>query len=388
MPCPACPCCMCRLRCVCRGKYARVCDGKQSDWRFSARAQRAPRPPDVPRHACHGCGREPETTARGGGEAERGDARVASAAKPPGAHKTHGRSENEQPSQLSLPPSPLPNPQEDLVSPIDRRSDFYRRRAWESGPPSRPASPPPPDAPRRSPLVTLPNVLTFFRLALVPVLGALWFVDAPWAPPTVAAVFIGAALTDWADGYLARRLAITSAFGAFLDPVADKVMVATTLILVAAQPPPPLTVADATPVAAVIVCREVAMSALREWAAACAGGGARAAVKVNSLGKWKTALQMVAMSGLLLLRGPALEAASEKVFPPALALCVRVSFAALWAGAILGAVSLHHYMAAVWHFFEYPGGVPPAAVAAAAAVPSPPKVAGVGRRASSRLASK
>ena len=192
-------------------------------------------------------------------------------------------------------------------------------------------------------------------------------------------------MTDWLDGYLARRLALTSAFGAFLDPVADKIMVCTALVLMAATPPEPLGSAELSLPVVVIVCREITMSALREWAAASdtggkggggGGGGARSAVKVNSLGKWKTALQMVAMVALLALR----HAASPGGWGQRLGVPTRVvhgstrgALALLWAGALLAVVSLYYYMSSVWRFFLYPGTGGPAPPSQAKARASPPR---------------
>jgi CDP-diacylglycerol--glycerol-3-phosphate 3-phosphatidyltransferase len=220
---------------------------------------------------------------------------------------------------------------EDVLSLVDRRSDYYRRTALEHhlqdaaaasvaakkgrgggaaarAPPR--AAAPAPSTPQE-PLLTLPNVLTFARLVFVPVVGLLWYSPNPNHPLAAALLFVAASLTDWLDGYLARRLELTSAFGAFLDPVADKVMVSTALVLLATTPPAPLTPQDLAAPVVIIIAREITISALREWAAAAAsgggggggsGGGVRAAVKVNSLGKWKTALQMAAMSALMLGR--------------------------------------------------------------------------------------
>jgi CDP-diacylglycerol--glycerol-3-phosphate 3-phosphatidyltransferase len=202
---------------------------------------------------------------------------------------------------------------EDVLSLVDRRSDYYRRTALEhhlhpsaaaaAGKGGRtaartPAAPPPSSAPE--PLLTLPNVLTFARLVFVPIVGLLWYSPHINAPLAAALLFVAASLTDWLDGYLARRLELTSAFGAFLDPVADKVMVSTALVLLATTPPAPLTPQDLAAPVVIIIAREITISALREWAAG--SGGVRAAVKVNSLGKWKTALQMAAMSVLMLGR--------------------------------------------------------------------------------------
>lgn len=140
--------------------------------------------------------------------------------------------------------------------------------------------------------LNLPNLLTLIRIALIPVFVLLFYLPYHWSHLATALVFGAAALTDWLDGYLARRLELTSPFGAFLDPVADKLMVAVAiLLLVSDHPQPAFTVA-----AAVIIGREIAISALREWMAEI---GERARVQVSVIGKVKTTMQMVAL--LLLL---------------------------------------------------------------------------------------
>jgi CDP-diacylglycerol--glycerol-3-phosphate 3-phosphatidyltransferase len=140
-----------------------------------------------------------------------------------------------------------------------------------------------------------PIFLTWLRIVLIPlVVGVFYLPDALLSPMqrNVAAVviFVLAALTDWFDGYLARRWNQTSSFGAFLDPVADKLMVTAALLMLVQ-----LSRLDAL-VALVIVGREIAISALREWMAQI---GASKSVAVNSLGKFKTACQMVAIPMLL-----------------------------------------------------------------------------------------
>ena len=138
-----------------------------------------------------------------------------------------------------------------------------------------------------------PNLLTLLRIALIPVFVVLFYLPAP---VMAAVVFTAAALTDWLDGYLARRWGQTSPLGAFLDPVADKLMVAVALVLlVEANPSPEF----ALP-AAVIIGREIAVSALREWMAEV---GARAKVAVTMMGKVKTTVQMIAII-LLILHEP------------------------------------------------------------------------------------
>lgn len=138
----------------------------------------------------------------------------------------------------------------------------------------------------------LPNLLTWLRIVLIPVLGLMFLLPAPWANAVAAAIFAIAGITDWLDGYLARRWNQASAFGAFLDPVADKLIVAVALIVVIVETP---LAAVAVP-AAVIIGREIAVSALREWMAEL---GQRASVAVGMMGKIKTTAQMAAIICML-----------------------------------------------------------------------------------------
>ncbi len=141
-------------------------------------------------------------------------------------------------------------------------------------------------------LYNLPNLLTVARIVLIPVFVVVYYLPAPWSATAATAIFVAAAVTDWLDGYLARRLQMTTALGAFLDPVADKLMVATALIVVL-QADPQLWLAMAV---MVIIGREITISALREWMAEL---GSRAEVAVSEIGKFKTAAQMVAISLLV-----------------------------------------------------------------------------------------
>ena len=143
-----------------------------------------------------------------------------------------------------------------------------------------------------NPVYNIPNMLTVLRILLIPVFVVLFYLTTPWAREAATAVFALAAFTDWLDGYLARRMQLVSALGAFLDPVADKLMVATALVLLV-QADPRITMAVAV---AVIIGREIAISALREWMAEL---GARAHVAVSEIGKFKTAAQMVAITLLI-----------------------------------------------------------------------------------------
>lgn len=146
-------------------------------------------------------------------------------------------------------------------------------------------------------LMTFPMILTLLRIALIPVLVLFFYLPYAWATLAAAAVFIFAALTDWLDGYLARRMGLMSELGAFLDPVADKLMVATALVLLVQTPPPIVfPVIFFTISAAIIIGREIAISSLREWMAEI---GERGTVKVGVLGKLKTIFQMTAISCLL-----------------------------------------------------------------------------------------
>jgi len=142
--------------------------------------------------------------------------------------------------------------------------------------------------------ITLPTSITLGRIALVPVLVVLFYLPIEWSRPAAAIAFALAGLTDWLDGYLARRLDQHSPFGAFLDPVADKIMVAVVLVMLVEDNP---SVWLALP-AMVIIGREIVVSALREWMAEL---GQRAHVAVNVLGKLKTITQMVALLLMLYL---------------------------------------------------------------------------------------
>jgi CDP-diacylglycerol--glycerol-3-phosphate 3-phosphatidyltransferase/cardiolipin synthase len=143
--------------------------------------------------------------------------------------------------------------------------------------------------------LNIPNLLTWFRIVMIPVFLALFYVSDDtislhYKHLFSAFLFAFAALTDWMDGYLARRLNQGSAFGAFLDPVADKLMVAAALILLVS-----LGQVDAI-IAFIIIGREIAISALREWMAQL---GAGKNIAVSMLGKVKTTFQMIAILFLL-----------------------------------------------------------------------------------------
>lgn len=138
----------------------------------------------------------------------------------------------------------------------------------------------------------LPTWLTLVRIILIPVMVFLFYLPWGYAHLACAAIFGIAGITDWLDGYLARKMSQTTLFGAFLDPVADKLMVAFALVLIVqADPNPWVAIA-----AAVIIGREIAIASLREWMAEI---GQRKKVEVSSLGKWKTTAQIVAILVLM-----------------------------------------------------------------------------------------
>lgn len=136
--------------------------------------------------------------------------------------------------------------------------------------------------------MNIPNMLTLLRIALIPVYVVLFYLPAGWAYKVCAFVFAVAAITDLLDGWLARRLQQVSSLGAFLDPVADKLMVSTALVLLVQRDPQPWVALSAL----VIIGREITISALREWMAEL---GERTQVAVSMVGKFKTATQMTAI---------------------------------------------------------------------------------------------
>lgn len=190
-------------------------------------------------------------------------------------------------------------------------------------------------------ILNIPNLLTIARIILIPV----FLIIAYW-PPTLGvngyeggfarhllltSVFVLAAVTDWFDGYLARKLNQTSAFGRFLDPVADKLMVAAALVVLV-QWIPTITMAFA---AIVIISREITVSALREWMAEL---GARTNVAVSTVGKYKTAFQMIAITVFLLNWQP-LE---------------WIAYVLLYTAVILTLWSMIIYLKAAWPYLKQP----------------------------------
>ncbi|MBM4197635.1 MAG: CDP-diacylglycerol--glycerol-3-phosphate 3-phosphatidyltransferase [Gammaproteobacteria bacterium] len=144
------------------------------------------------------------------------------------------------------------------------------------------------------PTFNVATALTWFRIAAIPAVAAVFYMPGEWSRPLSCLIFSIAGFTDLLDGYLARRLGQTSKFGAFLDPVADKLMVAISLVIVVEAD------TGRTPlvalIAAIIIGREIAVSALREWMAEI---GARARVAVSPIGKAKTTMQMIGLGCML-----------------------------------------------------------------------------------------
>jgi len=179
-------------------------------------------------------------------------------------------------------------------------------------------------------IFNLPNCLTMMRIGLIPCFAICYYAPYPDAKAWAACLFVLAALTDWLDGYFARKLNQTSAFGAFLDPVADKLMVAIVLVVLLQDDPRVLL---AIPVA-VIIGREITVSALREWMAEL---GARRAVAVSTIGKWKTGMQMCSIT--LLIVGS---------MPTAPSLSTSLGEFLLYCAAVLTFWSMLLYLRAAW----------------------------------------
>ncbi|RZP78436.1 CDP-diacylglycerol--glycerol-3-phosphate 3-phosphatidyltransferase [Vibrio vulnificus] len=137
-------------------------------------------------------------------------------------------------------------------------------------------------------LMNLPNIFSLLRLLLIPVMIAFFYLPIEHAAAITSSIFFIAALTDLLDGYLARRLQQSSTFGAFIDLVADKVLVATALILITES----YNSIFITLPAIIMIAREIIISALREWMAEV---GRRSSVAVSSVGKFKTTFQMLSI---------------------------------------------------------------------------------------------
>lgn len=179
--------------------------------------------------------------------------------------------------------------------------------------------------------LTTPTILTLIRIALVPVLVLVFYLPYSWSNFACVFVFVTAAITDIADGYIARKTGTTSRFGAFLDPVADKIMVTTALVLLVQRQETHEAVFAIA--AAVIVGRELTISALREWMSEI---GESALVSVSWVGKTKTIFQMTAISFLLL---------HENIGPIPIALIGEIL---LYTAAALTLWSMWTYLQSAW----------------------------------------
>jgi cardiolipin synthase len=186
----------------------------------------------------------------------------------------------------------------------------------------------------------IPILLTWLRVALIPLVVGLFYLPVDWMTLpernlAATAVFIVAAITDWFDGFLARRWNETSAFGAFLDPVADKLMVAGALLVLVQ-----LDRVDAI-IAGIIIGREITISALREWMAQI---GATRSVAVSSIGKIKTAAQMTAIPMLLF---------HDRLFG------IDIHFWGeylLWVAGVLTVWSMFYYLRRAWPLIKEKAG--------------------------------
>jgi len=175
--------------------------------------------------------------------------------------------------------------------------------------------------------MNIPNILTLSRIVMIPVFVFIFYMPVQWSYVVSAAIFSLAALTDWLDGYLARKLNQSTPFGAFLDPVADKLMVAVALaVLIEEHAALILTLP-----AIIIIGREIVISALREWMAEI---GSRASVAVSYIGKIKTVAQMAAIIGLL-------------AFPPSVVQS-DIAIGLLYVAAGLTLWSMGLYLKAAW----------------------------------------
>jgi CDP-diacylglycerol---glycerol-3-phosphate 3-phosphatidyltransferase len=175
----------------------------------------------------------------------------------------------------------------------------------------------------------IPTNLTLLRIVLIPLLVIVFYL--PWEYANVAStvIFIIAGVTDWLDGYLARKMGLETPFGAFLDPVADKLMVAIVLVLIVQQEASPFLAVPS----AIIIGREITIASLREWMAEL---GQRARVKVSQLGKWKTSAQMLAIT--LFLYGEDVATIPIKT----------LGYILIYLAAMLTLWSMTNYLKAAW----------------------------------------
>ncbi len=177
--------------------------------------------------------------------------------------------------------------------------------------------------------VTLPTAITLFRIALIPLFVLVFYLPFAWANVVATVIFAIASFSDWMDGYLARSMQLESSFGAFLDPVADKLMVVVVIVLLVEANP---SIYVALP-SIVIVAREISISALREWMAQL---GASTTVKVSFIGKTKTVAQMIAL-GFMIFSEPLMG------FP-----VFQIGLGIYYLAALLTLASMVIYLRAAW----------------------------------------
>lgn len=177
--------------------------------------------------------------------------------------------------------------------------------------------------------MNLPNLLTFLRIIIIPIFVVVFYLPWHWSHELSAILFFIAGITDWLDGYIARRYHLTSPLGEFLDPVADKLIVVVALVLLVGERGMPYLAVPA----AVIAGREIVISALREWMAEI---GKRASIAVSYVGKIKTLIQMFAIFFLLLYH------------PKGPFILGGVGYIALYVAAIMTLWSMMMYIKTAW----------------------------------------
>lgn len=186
-------------------------------------------------------------------------------------------------------------------------------------------------------MMTIPNILTILRVALIPIFVSIYFMNWQYAHELAAFVFWFAAITDWFDGYLARKLKQSSPFGAFLDPVADKLIVTAALIMITHT----YATLWITVPAIILLAREIFVSALRDW---MSQQGATDKVKVSMLGKLKTTAQMLALIGLL---------SGLESFMGIPLYWVTLGYGLLYVAAVLSLWSMWEYARAGWSTLKH-----------------------------------
>lgn len=236
---------------------------------------------------------------------------------------TQQQQQPSSPVQLSA-ASDDSNTQEQPQSPVDNTApdDIEKQVATQANNHMGPNAAPPGVLRRAFPHVAwyrLPNLLTYLRCIAIPLL--IWLFYLPNKTRETSLLFGFASFTDWLDGYLARRWDITSAFGAFLDPVADKLMVSTSLILLTGKYGKIIALPTS-----IILAREIAVSALREW---MAQRGLRDSVKVGFQGKLKTAATMMSLTLLLWAKNDA-----SKIFLPSVAMLYLCALVTVTSGSV------------------------------------------------------